>query len=279
MSATALVDAGGLHALRWIVLPAVAVGVGVLVLLPRRLTTPPPGTHRPESIGGEVRHVFAILAERRRVMMPLWAMAAVRNLVVIGVLTLLSFHKAGGDGFELTRGVGVPMAVFTFSSGLGGVIYSWLRPKRRHAVPDSGRLLLWSIPLILLLPVLRLEVLRQWSPLGAEVCLWGVLAVCGGLVAATVPAVTALFQHLVPERENLAATLSMGLAWGAGGLIGPLLCAGVVQLAGEQTMGLFLGYGVVACVSVIGAILSHSAQAALEVHSVRDAKPAEKGKG
>ena len=259
LSATALVEQGGLKALVWVLLPGCAVAAAVMLMLPKDLTGSDKRHHRPASLSEEVRHTFRLLADRRHMLFPLWLMAAVRNMVVISVVTLLPFHLGSAGGEGLTKNVGWPMAVFLFAGGVGGVVYSSLRTNRRDTARDTGRLMICVVPLILLFPFCRL-----FSTVAPEIRLveMGLLGLIGGLVAATVPSVTALFQHLVPERENVAATLSMGLAWGVGGLAGPLLCGVMIQWMPGLT-GRLVAFWVVGAICLIGGLLAWRAQGRL----------------
>ncbi|GAF84666.1 unnamed protein product, partial [marine sediment metagenome] len=66
-----------------------------------------------------------------------------------------------------------------------------------------------------------------------------------------------------PERENVAATLSMGLAWGVGGLLGPLLCGAVIQLI-PGLPGRLTAFAVVGGIGLLGALLSWWAHGRLD---------------
>lgn len=259
LAATLLIEWGGLKALAWVLLPSCVVAATVMVLLPKNLTGSDERHHRPALLSEEMRHTFRLLAGRRHMLLPLWLMSAVQNLVVIAVATLLPFHLGSAGGEDLTQNVGWPMAVLLFASGVGGVVYSSLRTNWRDTIRDTSRLMTCAVPLIVLFPFCRFFFTVGPGIYLLEMVMLGLI---GGLVAATVASVTALFQHLVPERENVAATLSMGLAWGVGGLIGPLLCGMMIQWIPGLT-GRLVAFGSVGAICLVGGLLAWRAQGRL----------------
>jgi FSR family fosmidomycin resistance protein-like MFS transporter len=137
-----------------------------------------------------------------------------RLTTLCGVITLRSWGYSGLITFIplllREQGVSLQLAgwslfVFLFFGAMGGLLGGHLSDRvGRHVVIATS---------LLIFPVLMAVVLTTRGPLR-----WLVLAIAGATLLASFSVTVVLAQELLPRRLGLASGLTLGLAFGAGGV-------------------------------------------------------------
>lgn len=149
--------------------------------------------------------------------------------VLCGLITLRSWGYSGLVIFIplllREQGVGLGAAgralfLFLFSGALGGLLGGHLSDRMGRQRIIAGSLLLYP-------PVMAGALLLQ-GPIR-----WMILPVAGGLLLASFSVTTVFAQELVPHHLGLASGLTLGLAFGAGG-VGVALSGLLADLVGLQ---------------------------------------------
>ena len=191
----------GLTALPW----TMALGLGVMVYL--ALTLPAPqseGLQRngflgalKESLGGAWKSIALI-----------WLVMVLRAVVGQSFMTFMPVFYVQ-KGFSVVS-AGVIFSLFTVAGTFSGLLSGHLADRWGY------KPLFWASHLLMtpvLLLFLRLE--GNWVYLGA--------AMAGGVVLASLPLGVVMAQTLAPKGRSMVSSLMMGLAFGLGGIISPLV--------------------------------------------------------
>lgn len=147
---------------------------------------------------------------RRRVMAMLLLISTGRAFVVVGVLVALNFlmKQRGADLIETGHWV----SLFVFSGGIGMVVCSALIRRRAEKITMVVTLLA-AAPVLAIFPYTR----GIWAPV--------TLAAAGALLHATMSVTVAMAQRVLPAGIGVASGAMIGLSWGIGGMIAPLVAA------------------------------------------------------
>ncbi len=166
----------------------------------------------PESAEGAVQTAaFSLrrnLLPRAWVVAPLFVVMLLRATAIIGFNSFIPF-LIDARGLPLTL-AGQAGLLFLGGGAIGGLI--------------GGRLSEWSGPRALTITSLLASVPLLYASLhvlGMPFLL--MLFVCGVMLRSADSVNIALMQQLVPEGQSLASSLGMGLVWGIGGFITPLV--------------------------------------------------------
>jgi FSR family fosmidomycin resistance protein-like MFS transporter len=154
------------------------------------------------------RTTFASIARLSRPLAPILAIVALRSVVAVGFgvfIPLLSRER----GMSLVMG-GVLIAIYNTAGVLASLLAGYLGDR------GYSRPLVWA-SLLLAAPCLWL-VTRST---GAWSMLW--LALGGATVLASNSVLVAVAQQAAPGNEGLASSIPLGLGWGLGGLLLPLV--------------------------------------------------------
>ena len=126
-----------------------------------------------------------------------------------------------------------PIAAMYFGIGAGGASTFFLKPMQERRV-------MWSLPIcagpfLILIPFTT----DYWMVLTV-----GLSGFCLGV---TLPILISYGQRLIPKGQRVASSLTMGVTWGAGGLLVPLVVH-FLKDRNLETMA-FLLYGICALLS------------------------------
>jgi FSR family fosmidomycin resistance protein-like MFS transporter len=153
-------------------------------------------------------------------------------LRLITLCTLITLRSWGYSGLVtfiplLLREQGVPLEaagralfVFLFSGALGGLLGGFLSDRLGRQRVIAGSLLAF--------PALMAAAIVIPGPLR-----WALLALAGGMLLASFAVTTVFAQELLPQHLGLASGLTLGLAFGAGG-VGVGLSGLLADAAGLQ---------------------------------------------
>ncbi len=225
--ATGLVSVFGLPGTVGAIVPALVISVLLLWLVPS-----------PQAKASVTRRIEDTQPDGLPLlpMIGLCVVAMLRALVAVAFINLLPVLFAR-QGLELAQG-GARLALFLLSGALGGVLAG-------YAAERFGAKSITGVTLVLSTPFLLLTV---WSTGWVQ----GLVLVMGGaLLMASHPVNVSWAQSLAPHRSGTASALTIGLAFGAAGLLMPLVGAlgEVVGVAGS--LAITAGIAVVAALLVI----------------------------
>ncbi len=190
------VERYGVGHLEWLFIPAVAV-LAISFSLTRPTASKPP----------EAR-LFSLPREKLWVLGLLWGIAMMRALVGISYRTFLTVLLRE-RGLSVAMG-GAALALFSLSGALGGIAGGRLsdRVGRRYVIGSS---LLAAIPFL-------------FSFLYSDGTLSLVtLALAGFFLMASNPVSIAYAQDLFPGHQGTVSGILLGLSWGLGALMAPLV--------------------------------------------------------
>jgi len=224
-----ITDHFGLSGLAW----SLTWGLSLLCLFALGLRFAPPAPRRaaanapwiPSSFRGKG---FAIAR--------MTCVGTLRALAVIGVPIVISFLLK--DEGSRNEDIGIVQSIFMASIGFGGLICAVRVPR------EIERTVLAWVP-VAVAPVLLL------MPLAREQTLWGLAAVAGTMLGVTLPVLVSYGQHLLPDGQRLASSLTMGVCFGLGGLI---IAGSMSVLQPLQAMGWM--FALFAVASVLSSLVS-----------------------
>jgi FSR family fosmidomycin resistance protein-like MFS transporter len=191
----------GLTALPW----TMALGLGVVAYL--TITIPAPqseGLQRngflgalKESLGGAWRSILLI-----------WLVMVLRAIVGQSFMTFMPVYYVQ-KGYTVVA-AGVIFSLFTLAGTFSGLLCG-------HLADRWGYKPLFWISHLLMTPILLLFLQFEgpWVYLGS--------ALAGGAVLASLPLGVVMAQTLAPKGRSMVSSLMMGLAFGLGGIVSPLV--------------------------------------------------------
>jgi FSR family fosmidomycin resistance protein-like MFS transporter len=138
----------------------------------------------------------------------IWLVMVLRAVVGQNFLTFMPVYYVQ-QGYSVVS-AGVIFSLFTMAGTASGLLCGHLADRWGY------KPLFWASHLLMtpiLLLFLRLE--GDWVYLGA--------AMAGGAVLASLPLGVVMAQALAPKGRSMVASLMMGLAFGLGGLVAPLV--------------------------------------------------------
>lgn len=198
-----LVDRLGLPGMTWSILVGL-LAAAVLVPLGRgALHQPAPQLHRAVSFRDAIRGRGASL-------LLVLLIGSLRIVAAGGVPVLLGYLLQAREANAAQTG-GVQSA-FMLGIGLGGLACATL-VQHQHE-----RLILWLCPLVVA-PVL------VTIPLAGGVPLVGAVALAGLLLGISMPVLISYGQQLMPDRQRMASSITMGVSWGLGGAMVSMVLA------------------------------------------------------
>lgn len=193
-----LIMTGALHYSPWLMLPGLALGAAIYLLVPPQ----------PAASGGSRAPIFD----------PTLLAGPVGALCLAGILRSISFvtvTNAAPLWLVHSRGAAADapvvfwtLSTFSFAAGLGGIVAGALERRVSRNVLISGSMLAALVPLGLLFVV----------PVGGPlyyVC----VALAGALVNGGLPLMVVAAQDLAPGSVGAASGLLMGFTWGTAGLL------------------------------------------------------------
>lgn len=190
----------GLHALPVVGLAGAAAVIILYILVPR-----------PAGEGLKEKGLFGSLKE---ILFPVWkplliifVIIVLRTYVMQAVMTFVPILFSR-EGFDLIS-VGVIISIFTTAGAISGLVAGHLADHIGYKPVFYGSYCLTSLSLYLFL-----NSSGPWVFVGAFLA--------GFITMATLPLATAMAQTLVVKGQSLVASLTMGLAFGVGGLLSPL---------------------------------------------------------
>lgn len=168
---------------------------------------------------------------------PLGIFGCISSGLVIGAIYALAPVYASGIGFDLSQ-----TALFMSAIIFGGVILQW--PVGRLSDLIDRRLVIVGV----IIAGALTSVAMIAAPAGGEIALLILGAIFGGIAFVLYPLCVAHTNDHLEREERIAASGGLVLTYSAGATVGPLLAAGVMNLAGPA--GLFLFTAVVGFLSV-----------------------------
>jgi len=191
---------------------------GLLYLMPGLLVLIPVlywGTTRGETVAnprdgsgetGKARRLSEMFDERVGLALALLLVCSCRLVPNMGMSKVMSFTLAD-RGFD-ERTVGLVQSLFLVSASVGMTLMAVLFP--------AG----WERRFMVACPLLGLPLLAVWGWNGCPTWLLiGVLVPTGLVLWGTTPTMVSYAQQLFPRGAGVASAMTMGLAWGVGGLI------------------------------------------------------------
>lgn len=131
----------------------------------------------------------------------LLTVGSLRILPALGVPLSLAYLLEARD--ESSAVIGAVQSAFMAGITLGAVVCaSWVQR-------SWERRLLWVCPLLASPLLLTLGVVSGWG-------LVSMVAVCGVLLGITMPVYISYGQQLLPGRQRVASSITMGISWGLG---------------------------------------------------------------
>ncbi|MEE3373005.1 MAG: MFS transporter [Planctomycetota bacterium] len=221
-----------LQSLVWSMAPGFAWLVFLCAMLHSRTqicqgTSSPPETSLLETKTSTVR----LLTETRGPVSLLILIGTLRVIAASGVPLSLAF-LLDPKGQNPTQ-ASFPISAMYFGIGAGGASTFFLKPTQERRI-------MWSLPIcaapfLILIPFAR----AHWMPLTV-----GLSGFCLGV---TLPILISYGQRLIPKGQRVASSLTMGVTWGAGGLLVPLVVH-FLKARNLETMA-FVLYGICALLS------------------------------
>lgn len=182
-----------------------AFGLVVLLLVHRRI--PPPEQEGLKDLGfwGSIKDTIGPVW---KAIFLIWLVMVLRAVVGQSFLTFLPVHYAR-EGYSLVS-VGLLVALFTLAGTLSGLLAG-------HFSDRIGYKPVFLAAHGLMTPVLLLflNVSGKWVYPGAFLA--------GFFVLASLPLGVVMAQELVPRGRSMVSSLMMGLAYGLGGVVTPLV--------------------------------------------------------
>ena len=198
---TALVARYGLEAMPW----SIAFGLCVMIYL--WAVVPAPRSENMASIGfiGTLKRQFGKVW---RSIFIIWLVMVIRAVVGQAFMTFLPVLVVG-RGYSLVSG-GLMVSLFTLAGTASGLMAGYLADRRgsRPVFIATHTLMAPALVVLLLLP-------GPWIYAG--------VFVAGFFVLATLPLGVTLAQELAPGGRSMVSSLMMGLAYGLGGALSPLV--------------------------------------------------------
>jgi FSR family fosmidomycin resistance protein-like MFS transporter len=184
-----------------------AMVIGLLLMALLLKIVPLPASEGLKHLGftGSIREAFGGVWKP---ILLIWTIMALRSLVGQAFMTFLPIYYAD-KGFTLLS-LGVIVSIFTVAGALSGVLAGHLSDRIgfKPVFYWSHALATPSLLLLLLLP-------GQWAYLSAFFA--------GFFVMATLPLGVTMAQEIAPKGKSMVSSLMMGLAWGIGGMMTPLV--------------------------------------------------------
>jgi FSR family fosmidomycin resistance protein-like MFS transporter len=191
---------------------------GLLYLMPGLLLLIPLlywGTSRGETTGvgeraadvqGRPLRLVEMFDGRLGLALALLAVCSCRLVPNMGMSKVMSFALVD-RGFD-EQSVGMVQSLFLFSASVGMTLMALLFP--------AG----WERRFMVVCPLLGIPLLAVWGWEGCPTWLLITVLVPTGLVLwGTTPAMVSYAQQIFPRGAGVASAITMGLAWGGGGLI------------------------------------------------------------
>jgi len=202
----------GLRGLPWLIVPGLAVLVGVLL---RRV---PPIERLHETTGGGGLRALRPYA---RPLSLLYVIVVLRTLTAISFSTFIPVMLTR-RGMTIAQ-AGTAASVYLIAVGAGGFFGGPLadRMGARRVIMLS---LICSVPFLALAPVLN----GWW--------LVAMIAVGGFLLQSTLPVNVTFAQMIAPISAATVSSLMMGFAWGMGGIVVPLVGMIADRIGIERTL-------------------------------------------
>ena len=143
-----------------------------------------------------------------RTVLSIWVVMVIRAVIGQSFLTFMPVHYVE-KGFSVFA-AGVMYSLFTVAGTASGLIAG-------HVSDRIGYRPVFLFTFLIMAPVLLLFLSLQgaWIYVGA--------ALAGAAVFATLPIGVALAQDLAPKSRSMVASLMMGLAYGMGGVLSPVV--------------------------------------------------------
>ncbi len=168
----------------------------------------PPIHHSPKSLQGEKGSLRDRLRGIWRPLLILYLLVVIRSAVQMSFVSFLPLylHLKGLDNLEAAR----ITSIFLFAGAVGGFSGGALADR-------FGSKQVISLSMLLSTPCFVVFLLTEgWVSYG-----W--LSLGGVILLSTIPVNVVLAQGLIPENASVAAALTMGFAWGMGGLAVPII--------------------------------------------------------
>lgn len=189
----------GLRGLPWLIVPGLAVLVGVLL----RRVPPIERLHESAAEGG-----LRVLRPYAKPLSLLYTIVVLRTLTAVSFSTFIPVMLTR-RGMTIAQ-AGTAASVYLIAVGAGGFFGGPLadRMGARRVIMLS---LICSVPFLALAPLLN-----GWG-------LVAMIAVGGFLLQSTLPVNVTFAQMIAPISAATVSSLMMGFAWGMGGLVVPLV--------------------------------------------------------
>ncbi|MGQ9632089.1 MAG: MFS transporter [bacterium] len=139
----------------------------------------------------------------------LWFIIALRSAINIGFSSFLAILLTG-RGFPLMIG-GASLFIFSASGALGGILGG-------HLSDHIGRRNVILISLGLAVPLLY-----AFLNVSNAVLSLALLAMSGAALLASDPVAITMAQEIAPRNAGVVSGMMMGLGWGTGGLVAPII--------------------------------------------------------
>lgn len=184
---------------------------GLLVLIPflywgLRLSKGDDGEETPVKVAGPPPRLVEMFDGRIGLALALLLVCSCRLVPNMGMSKVMSFALVD-RGFD-ERSVGMVQSLFLVSASAGMTLLALLFP--------AG----WERRFMIVCPILGVPLLAVW---GWEECpnwlLIAMLVPTGLVLWGTTPAMVSYAQQVFPRGAGVASAITMGLAWGGGGLI------------------------------------------------------------
>jgi MFS transporter, FSR family, fosmidomycin resistance protein len=180
---------------------------GAIVVLYLYMIVPVPqseGLHRLGFVGS----IRESMGDVWKSIVCIWAVMVVRAIISQSFLTFIPIYYVG-KGFSVLD-AGIIFSLFVVAGSISGLVAG-------HIADRIGYKPVFIVTFILMTPVLIgfLMLKGNWVYPGAFIA--------GGIMLATMPLGVAMAQTLAPKGRSMMASLMMGLAYGLGGVVSPIV--------------------------------------------------------
>jgi FSR family fosmidomycin resistance protein-like MFS transporter len=175
------------------------------------------------------------LRERWPTLLLVLVISSLRVVAALGVPLAVAYLLAERGATNSV--IGMVQSMFMAGIGAGGIACAVL--VRRH----HERLVLWALPLA------AAPLLASLPYLGGTVLAAGVGG-CGLLLGVALPVLISYGQQVLPDGQRVASSITMGVSWGAGGLVVAAVMFGLEHL-GERN----LAFAVFAAAASLSSVL------------------------
>lgn len=155
--------------------------------------------------GGKARTLADYAAVWRGPIRTLWAMSVLRSVSTVSYTGLLGFILTARGQAEH---IGPSLAVFSFSSAIGGIVGGRLSDRLGRTVVLRSSVLV-TVPLFVALVYSRPE--QPWY--------YPLTFLVGGLANANIPVAVVAAQEYAPGHVATASAMMMGFSWGTAGVL------------------------------------------------------------